>query len=133
MKKEILTELQSFLESRFPGFYVGRGYRNPAQVLSAKERSRAISIVPASDTQKKLNTKKQVIWKILLIVSLRADTPEEGIDGLVETLEAIEKAVEKTNLNGLVIDINTTGSILNPEISHPFYEAALEVEVLYRR
>jgi hypothetical protein len=133
MRKEILQELQSFLESKFPSLYVGRGYRNPAQVLSAKERSHAISIVPASDTQKRLNTKKQINWKILLIVSLRATTPEEGIDVLVETLEAIEKAVDQTNLNGLVIDVNTTGSILNPEVSHPFYEAALQIEVLYRR
>jgi len=133
MRKEILRGLQSFLESKFPEFHVGRGYKNPAQVLSAKERSRAISIVPASDTQRRLNTKKQITWKILLIVSLRADIPEEGIDGLVETLEAIEKAVEKTNLNGLVIKVETTGSVLNPEITHPFYEAALEVEILYRR
>ena len=133
MRKEILVELSQFLAEEFPDFHVGRGYRNPAQVLSAKERSRAISIVPASDTQKRLNTKKQITWKILLIVSLRADTPEKGIDDLVETLEAVEKVVEKTNLNGLVLDVNVTGSIVNPEISHPFYEAALTVELLYRR
>ena len=133
MRKEILEELQNFLENNFPDFSVKRGYRNPAQVLSAKERSRAISIVPASDTQKRVGSKKQITWKILLIVSLRAESPQEGIDTLVETLEAIEKAVEKTNLNGLVIDVNVTGSILNPEVSHPFYESALEIEILYRR
>ena len=133
MRKEILEELQNFLENNFPDFSVKRGYRNPAQVLSAKERSKAISIVPASDTQKRVGSKKQITWKILLIVSLRAESPQEGIDTLVETLEAIEKAVEKTNLNGLVIDVNVTGSILNPEVSHPFYESALEVEILYRR
>ena len=133
MRKEILGELQNFLENNFPDFSVKRGYRNPAQVLSAKERSKAISIVPASDTQKRVGSKKQITWKILLIVSLRAESPQEGIDTLVETLEAIEKAVEKTNLNGLVIDVNVTGSILNPEVSHPFYESALEVEILYRR
>ncbi len=133
MRKEILEELQNFLENNFPDFSVKRGYRNPAQVLSAKERSKAISIVPAGDTQKRLSNKKQINWKILLIVSLRAESPQEGIDTLVETLEAIEKAVEKTNLNGLVIDVNVTGSILNPEVSHPFYESALEVEILYRR
>ena len=133
MRKEILEELQNFLENNFPDFSVKRGYRNPAQVLSAKERSKAISIVPASDTQKRVGSKKQITWKILLIVSLRAESPQEGIDTLVETLEAIEKAVEKTNLNGLVIDVNVTGSILNPEVSHPFYESALEIEILYRR
>jgi len=133
MRKEILIKFSQFLAKEFPDFHVGRGYRNPAQVLSAKERSRAISIVPASDTQKRLNSKKQITWKILLIVSLRADTPEKGIDDLVETLEAVEKVVEKTNLNGLVLDVNVTGSIVNPEISHPFYEAALTVELLYRR
>jgi hypothetical protein len=26
-----------------------------------------------------------------------------------------------------------TGSLLNPEVSHPFYESAVEVEILYRR
>ncbi|WP_163327619.1 hypothetical protein [Desulfurobacterium thermolithotrophum] len=133
MRKEVLQELQNFLETNFQDFHIGRGYRNPAQVLSAKERSKAISIVPASDTQKRLNTKKQITWKILLIVSLRAGTPQEGIDALVETLEAIEKAVEKTTLNGLVLDVNVVGSIFNPEVAHPFYEAALQLEVLYRR
>lgn len=133
MRKEILQELQNFLKKNFPDFHIGRGYRNPAQVLSAKERSRAISIVPASDTQKKLNTKKQITWRILLIVSLRAETPQDGVDALAETLEKIETTVEKTNLSGKAIDVNVTGSIVNPEISHPFYEAALEVEVLYRR
>jgi len=133
LRKEILQELQNFLKKNFPDFHIGRGYRNPAQVLSAKERSRAISIVPASDTQKKLNTKKQITWRILLIVSLRAETPQDGVDALAETLEKIETTVEKTNLSGKAIDVNVTGSIVNPEISHPFYEAALEVEVLYRR
>jgi len=133
LRKEILQELQNFLKKNFPDFHIGRGYRNPAQVLSAKERSRAISIVPASDTQKRLNTKKQITWRILLIVSLQAETPQDGVDALAETLEKIETAVEKTNLSGKAIDVNVTGSIVNPEISHPFYEAALEVEVLYRR
>jgi len=134
MRKEILIELSQFLAEEFPGFHVGRGYRNPAQVLSAKERSRAISVVPASDTQKRLNMhRKQISWKILVIVSVRADTPEEGIDTLVYYLEQVERKLERTNLNGLVLDVDVTGSIVNPEISHPFYEAALEVEVLYRR
>ena len=133
MRKEILIELSQFLAEEFPGFHVGRGYRNPAQVLSAKERSRAISVVPASDTQKRLNMKKQISWKILIIVSVRADTPEDGIDTLVYYLEQVEKKLERTNLNGLVLDVNVTGSIVNPEISHPFYEAALTVEILYRR
>jgi len=133
LRKEILQELQNFLKKNFPDFHIGRGYRNPAQVLSAKERSRAISIVPASDTQKRLNTKKQITWRILLIVSLRAETPQDGVDALAETLEKIETTVEKTNLSGKAIDVNVTGSIVNPEISHPFYEAALEVEVIYRR
>ena len=133
MRKEILEELQNFLENNFPDFSVKRGYRNPAQVLSAKERSKAISIVPAGDTQKRLSNKKQINWKILLVVSVRADKPEEGIDTLTETLEKIETTIEKTNLNGRVIDMDVTRSILNPEVSHPFYESALEVEVLYRR
>ena len=133
MRKEILQELQNFLETNFPDFHISRGYRNPAQVLSAKERSKAISIIPASDTQKRLNNKKQIAWKILLIISMRAETPQEGIDTLVETLEKIETTIEKTNLNGKVMDVNVTRSILNPEVSHPFYESALEVEVLYRR
>ena len=134
MRKEILIKLSQFLAKEFPDFHVGRGYRNPAQVLSAKERSRAISVVPASDTQKCLNMhRKQITWKILVIVSVRADTPEEGIDTLVYYLEQVEKKLERTNLSGLVLDINVTGSIVNPEISHPFYEAALTVELLYRR
>ncbi len=134
MRKEILVELSRFLAEEFPGFHVGRGYRTPAQVLSAKERSRAISVVPASDTQKRLNMhRKQITWKILVIVSVRADTPEDGIDTLVYYLEQVEKRLETTNLNGLVLDVNVTGSIVNPEISHPFYEAALTVELLYRR
>jgi hypothetical protein len=133
MRKEILQELQSFLETNLPDFHVGRGYRNPSQVLSAKERSRAISIVPAGDTQKRLNAKKQVNWKILLVVSIRANSPKEGVDTLTETLEKLEELLDRTNLNGKVIDVNVTGSLLNPEVSHPFYESAVEVEILYRR
>ena len=133
MRKEILQELQKFLETNFPDFHISRGYRNPAQVLSAKDRAKAISIVPAGDTQKRLSNKKQITWKILLIVSVKADKPEEGIDALVETLEKIETTIEKNNLNGKVLDVNVTGSILNPEVAHPFYESAIEVELLYRR
>jgi len=134
VRKEILQELQSLLEANFPEFYVGRGYRTPSQVLSARERSKAISIVPAGDTQKPLTgKKKQVSWKVLLIASLKAETPEKGIDELLETLEAIEKLLDGSNLNGKAIDATVKGSILNPEVSHPFYEAAVEVEILYRR
>jgi hypothetical protein len=133
MRKEILQELQKFLETNFPDFHISRGYRNPAQVLSVRDRAKAISIVPAGDTQKRLSNKKQINWKILLIISIRAETHQEGIDTLVETLEKIETTIEKTNLNGRVIDMDVTRSILNPEVSHPFYESALEVEVLYRR
>ena len=133
MRKEILHGIQSLLEANFPDFYVSRGYRNPAQVLSARERSKAISIVPAADTQKRLNNKKQINWKILLIVSIKADDPEKGIDTIAETLEEIEKLLDGTNLNGKVIDVNVTGSLLNPEVAHPFYEFAVELEVLYRR